>query len=109
MVRPVFRSSHEVGRGGVSVETGSETGPPAEAITEALERNGLARAERMTLAELRKRYAQLTAREQEVLPLVVAGFANKQTAAELGNSGFTVAIQRGQIMRKRVRSADWPN
>jgi FixJ family two-component response regulator len=71
-----------------------------EAITEGLERDRVARAARFTLAELRKRYHLLTPREQDVLPLVVAGFANKQTAAELGNSGFTVAIQRGNIMRK---------
>lgn len=71
-----------------------------DAIAEALERERRARAARMTTAELRKRYDLLTPREQEVLPLVVSGFANKQTAAELGNSEFTVAIQRGQIMRK---------
>jgi FixJ family two-component response regulator len=71
-----------------------------EAITEGLERDQQARAARLTVTELRKRYEQLTPREQEVLPFVVAGFANKQTAAELGNSEFTVAIQRGQIMRK---------
>ncbi|HTV54347.1 MAG TPA: response regulator [Terriglobia bacterium] len=70
------------------------------AIAEALQRDRLARAARMTTAELRQRYDQLTPREQEVLPLVVGGFANKQTAAELGNSKFTVAIQRGHIMRK---------
>jgi FixJ family two-component response regulator len=70
------------------------------AIAEALERDRLARAARLTTAELRKRYDLLTPREQEVLPLVVGGFANKQTAAELGNSEFTVAIQRGHIMRK---------
>ena len=71
-----------------------------DAIAEALERDRLARATRMATTELRKRYNLLTPREQEVLPLVVGGFANKQTAAELGNSEFTVAIQRGQIMRK---------
>jgi len=71
-----------------------------EAIDEALERDRRARAARITTAELRKRYGLLTPREQEVLPLVVGGFANKQTAAELGNSEFTVAIQRGHIMHK---------
>jgi FixJ family two-component response regulator len=70
------------------------------AISEALERDSQARTARMTVAELRTRYGRLTPREQEVLPLVVAGFPNKQTAAELGNSTVTVAIQRGQIMRK---------
>jgi FixJ family two-component response regulator len=71
-----------------------------KATKEALERDTQARSTRMTMAELRERYVRLTPREQEVLPLVVAGFANKQTAAELGNSTVTVAIQRGQIMHK---------
>lgn len=71
-----------------------------ETIAEALERDHLARTARLKAAELRKRYDLLTPREQQVLPLVVGGFVNKQTAAELGNSEFTVAIQRGQIMRK---------
>jgi FixJ family two-component response regulator len=70
------------------------------AITEALERDHLARTARFTAAQLRQRYHLLTPREQEVLPFVVEGFANKQTAGELGNSEFTVAIQRGHIMRK---------
>ena len=70
------------------------------AITEALERDQATRTARLSATELRKRYGLLTPREQEVLPLVVGGFANKQTAAELGNSEFTVAIQRGNIMRK---------
>src|SRR3954465_4555817 len=40
-----------------------------------------ARAER---DELRARYAALTPRERDVLPLVVGGLLNKQAAAELG-------------------------
>jgi FixJ family two-component response regulator len=52
------------------------------------------------LAELRKRYSLLTAREKEVMPLVVAGYANKQTASILGVAEITVAVHRGQIMRK---------
>jgi len=71
-----------------------------KAIAEALERDQAMRTARLSATELRKRYGLLTPREQEVLPLVVGGFANKQTAAELGNSEFTVAIQRGNIMRK---------
>ena len=45
----------------------------------ALDRKG--RRERAELAELQKHYALLTPREREVLPFVVAGLANKQTAA----------------------------
>jgi FixJ family two-component response regulator len=42
----------------------------------------------------------LTPREREVLPFVVAGFLNKQTAGDLGTSEITIGVHRGQIMRK---------
>jgi FixJ family two-component response regulator len=57
----------------------------------------LKRSERSTLQE---RYERLTPREREVLTFVVAGFANKQTAAELGTSEITIGVHRGQVMRK---------
>jgi FixJ family two-component response regulator len=58
------------------------------------------RQKRSELAELQKHYALLTPREREVLPFVVAGFANKQTAADLGTSEITIGVHRGQIMHK---------
>jgi len=64
----------------------------------ALDRKG--RRERAELTELQKHYALLTPREREVLPFVVAGLLNKQTAAELGTSEITIGVHRGQIMRK---------
>jgi FixJ family two-component response regulator len=42
----------------------------------------------------------LTQREREVLALVVTGLLNKQIAAELRTSEFTVKIQRRGIMQK---------
>jgi FixJ family two-component response regulator len=63
----------------------------------------LDRAERLKRSErtaLQKRYDRLTPREREVLTFVVAGFANKQTAGELGTSEITIGVHRGQIMRK---------
>jgi FixJ family two-component response regulator len=59
-----------------------------------------ARGKRSELTELKKHYNLLTPREQEVLPFVVAGFLNKQTAADLGTSEITIRVHRGQIMRK---------
>ncbi|QNI38000.1 hypothetical protein H7846_06995 [Edaphobacter sp. 4G125] len=42
----------------------------------------------------------LTPREREVLPYVVSGLLNKETAWELGTSDITIRIHRGQIMKK---------
>jgi FixJ family two-component response regulator len=64
-----------------------------------------ARVKRAEIAELRRRYALLTPREREVLPFVVAGLLNKQTAAELGTSEITIQVHRGQIMRKMAASS----
>ena len=71
-----------------------------QAIDAALVLDRAARQKRSELAELRKCYSLLTPREREVLPFVVAGFANKETAAELGTSEITIGVHRGQIMRK---------
>jgi FixJ family two-component response regulator len=70
------------------------------AIDAALALDGTARQKRLELAELKKSYSLLTPREREVLPFVVAGFANKETGAELGTSEITIGVHRGQIMRK---------
>jgi FixJ family two-component response regulator len=75
------------------------------AIDAAIAQDREARLKRAEMAELRRRYALLTPREREVLPFVVAGFLNKQTAAELGNSEITIQVHRGQIMRKMAASS----
>jgi FixJ family two-component response regulator len=51
-------------------------------------------------AELRKRFEALTAREREVMALVVTGRLNKQIAADLAVSEMTVKIHRSQAMQK---------
>src|SRR5206468_2586195 len=71
-----------------------------KAIDSALTADRAARQKRSELAELQQHYSLLTPREREVLPFVVAGFANKQTAADLGTSEITIGVHRGQIMRK---------
>jgi FixJ family two-component response regulator len=71
-----------------------------QAIDAAIARDRTARQQRSELAELRARYSLLTPREREVLPFVVAGCANKVTAADLGTSEITIGVHRGQIMRK---------
>ena len=52
------------------------------------------------LVSLQRRFASLTPREREVLPLVVAGMLNKQAAAVLGITEVTLQVHRGQIMKK---------
>ncbi len=71
-----------------------------QAIDAAIALDREARQKRSELAELQKHYSLLTPREREVLPFVVAGFANKQTAADLGTSEITIGVHRGQIMHK---------
>jgi FixJ family two-component response regulator len=70
------------------------------AIRQALDRDQATRQQQANVAELRARYQTLSAREREVMRLVVSGLLNKQIAGELGTSEVTVKIQRGRAMKK---------
>ena len=70
------------------------------AIHAGIELDRANRLKRKEFVELQRRYKLLSPREREVLPLVVAGFANKVTAAHFGTCEKTIGVQRGQVMRK---------
>jgi FixJ family two-component response regulator len=70
------------------------------AIRNALDRSRLALAQNAEMQELRGRYASLTAREHQVMALVVSGLLNKQVGGELGISEITVKAHRRQVMQK---------
>jgi FixJ family two-component response regulator len=79
-------------------------------LDEALER----RTAREEIRLLRQRFETLTAREREVMSLVVAGRLNRHIATELGTTEKTIKAHRAQVMRKMgagslpdlVRTAD---
>ena len=71
-----------------------------DAIHQALERDRVAREQQSEIHSLQERVRILTAREQEVMNLVVSGMLNKQIASEIGTSEATVKIHRGNVMRK---------
>ena len=70
------------------------------AVHRGLTRSRAAWAEGTERAALQRRVDLLTARERQVLTLVVTGRLNKQIAAELGAAEKTIKVHRGRVMKK---------
>lgn len=71
-----------------------------QAIERALETARLWLMERAACADIERRLATLTPREDEVLRHVITGQLNKQIAADLGTSEKTIKVHRGRMMHK---------
>jgi FixJ family two-component response regulator len=76
-----------------------------DAIQAALRRDRARLEDERKVADLRTRHESLTARERQLMALLVSGRVNKQIAAEIGISEVTVRLHRGQIMRKMRASS----
>ena len=69
-------------------------------IHAALHKDSELRKKQSHCMEAAARIAQLTAREREVMDMLVSGLSNKQIAVDLGISEKTVAVHRSNMMDK---------
>ena len=71
-----------------------------DAVQVALERDRARRQREGEIATLRERFESLSAREREVVAMVVSGMLNKQIAAKIGITENTVKVHRSRAMEK---------
>jgi FixJ family two-component response regulator len=71
-----------------------------DAVQSAIERDRARRKQVKLVAELQERFNTLTARERDILGLVITGCPNKEVAYQLKVSEMTVKVHRSQVMRK---------
>ena len=76
-----------------------------DAIQHAIGRDRARRTAERELTELRARWDTLTAREKQVMAILVTGQLNKQIGAAIGTTESTVKAHRTQIMRKMQASS----
>ncbi|MCP4040707.1 MAG: response regulator transcription factor [Gammaproteobacteria bacterium] len=74
-------------------------------IQEAIEHDARSRRKHRDITELTHRVSLLTAREREILEMIVEGNANKVIAIELAISPKTVEFHRKRIMKKMKASS----
>jgi FixJ family two-component response regulator len=71
-----------------------------EAISRAIEADCRSQNNRHKRAVLARRAMTLTAREREVMAMVVTGLLNKQVADALGTTEKTIKVHRAHVMQK---------
>ena len=71
-----------------------------DAIQQALVRENETWQQNHEIRKLMERYETLTAREREVMGLLLSGMLTKQIASRLGISEVTAQVHRSQVMRK---------
>ena len=71
-----------------------------DAIQQALQWHTETREQQREIQELKERYQTLTAREREVMALLVSGMLTKQIASKIGTSEITAQVHRSQVMHK---------
>jgi FixJ family two-component response regulator len=71
-----------------------------DAIQLALERGNQTLQQQHEVRKLKERYETLTAREREVMGLLISGMFTKQIASRLGTSEITAQVHRGHVMHK---------
>jgi FixJ family two-component response regulator len=75
------------------------------ALDQAIRRDVAERGEREIRKTIQNRFQRLTARERQVMELVILGRLNKQIAAELRIAEKTIKVHRARVMSKiQVRS-----
>lgn len=70
------------------------------AIQKAIECSDAALRLEAEMRSIRDRYASLSARERQVMALVVRGLVNRHVGSELFITEITVKVHRGNVMRK---------
>jgi RNA polymerase sigma factor (sigma-70 family) len=71
-----------------------------DAIHIAIEQDRARRQSEAEIATLRERFESLSAREREVIAMVVSGMLNKHIAAEIGTTENTVKVHRSRATEK---------
>src|SRR5882672_759901 len=71
-----------------------------DAIHIAIEQDRARRQREAEIAILRERFESLSAREREVIAMVVSGMLNKHIAAEIGTTENTVKVHRSRAREK---------